>query len=86
MKLVFLYYRNKKESFVAKKICSYNYLQMCTLIAIECNIEKIYILEFIIKIFTNDQRRKDIILFIKYIYIKQMLHLTSVIWYWKKCS
>lgn len=83
MKLVFLYYRNKKESFVAKKICSYNYLQMCTLIAIECNIEKIYILEFIIKIFTNDQRRKDII---KYIYIKQMLHLTSVIWYWKKCS
>lgn len=83
MKLGFLYYRNKKESFVAKKICSYNYLQMCTLIAIECNIEKIYILEFIIQIFTNDQRRKDII---KYIYIKQMLHLTSVIWYWKKCS
>lgn len=83
MKLGFSYYRNKKESFVAKKICSYNYLQICTLIAIECNIEKIYILEFIIKIFTNDQRRKDII---KYIYIKQMLHLTSVIWYWKKCS
>lgn len=83
MKLGFLYYRNKKVSFVAKKICSYNYLQMCTLIAIECNIEKIYILEFIIQIFTNDQRRKDII---KYIYIKQMLHLTSVIWYWKKCS
>lgn len=83
MKLGFSYYRNKKESFVGKKICSYNYLQMCTLIAIECNIEKIYILEFIIQIFTNDQRRKDII---KYIYIKQMLHLTSVIWYWKKCS
>lgn len=37
---------------------------------------KIYILEFIIQIFTNDQRRKDII---KYIYIKQMLHLTSVL-------
>lgn len=68
MKLGFLYYRNKKESFVAKRICSYNYLQMCTLIAIERDIEKIYILEFI-KIFTNDQRRKDIILFIKYIYI-----------------